>query len=700
MTYPTHPTRTGTQDCSAAVLALPDDQTVDVKEYAAGIAILIFICALAEPLILAHANGFISAGLILPAPDTSRPQAMRMISELCGRIVSSTLYLPFMIGQYASGAMLFAVPVDFAPPPTAIVRSPAARARAFSAGANFVWCALAALADVPLGDPAARAALSCRMFQSPHTKPLDISSSAAVEFSFGVTKLRSLQQRPDPDHPRAGAAARALHAATLADAALRRALELEGDDPLLEGWIDRITPLAIGEIPAYLLEALPDFTDARLDDVLLSPVLRPLVTAWYPLPPEQPSAPLEAPPCPKDALELLTPAGAARLRGWLDHQLRDLAHIRSELARGVPPGSVVRDRPGPIAIGQSEFQEWARGRVWDCTLDHGPCCVVADFHQPPLEIIDRAEVKARLAHYPDQSLISHLLLGARTDADVELQFVLVPHLTTLPFGFKSVMSEVDRLEGYGWYRSFGTIPFAPMYLNGQGATARKLEPDRWRRTTEGGGPRQATFDASGVRALSLNEAARIYHMPQHFVSDHREPFSEWLRLRGLPRDNPIPPSDGRRRPTKWPPEVKPTLENVMRDMAVLGRAASRWQTAPYCSNDDIKDYFNHLAVATSELSKVGIILDRADGSGPRFVSERVLGFGLHGSSNLAQRFSDSLVILYYEDMDTEYFAPDAVYSYGRFCCSYRGPPVERCRPPCLHVSSAHLRDDGHRLSPR
>ena len=43
---------------------------------------------------------------------------------------------------------------------------------------------------------------------------------------------------------------------------------------------------------------------------------------------------------------------------------------------------------------------------------------------------------------------------------------------------------------------------------------------------------------------------------------------------------------------------------VTRDMAVLGRAASRWQTALNCSNDDIKDYFNHLAVATSELSKV------------------------------------------------------------------------------------------------
>jgi hypothetical protein len=587
---------------------------------------------------------------------------MSLISRLSGRIVSAALYMPFMIGQYAPGAMLFTVPVDFAPPPRSIVRSPAHLAGALSAGAAFVWCTLAALAGTPLGDPASRALLSCRMFQSPGTAPLDIPPAATVEFAFGVTKLQSLQQRPNPDHPRAGAAARALHAATIADAALRHALELEAADPLLEGWVERITPLVVGDIPTYLLESLPDFTDTRLDDVPLSQVLRPLTTDWYPLPPEQPAAPSEAPSCPKSAFELLTPSGAARLSGWIDHQLRDLAHVRAELARGVEPGAIIRDRPGPVAIGQSEFLSWARGRVWDCTLDLSPCCVVASFHHAPLEIINRAEVQRSLAHYPDQSLVSHLLLGARIDADVELQFVLVPHLTTLPFGFKSVLSEVDRLEGYQWYRSFAFIPFAPMYLNGQGATARKLEPDRWRRTTEGGGPRQDTFDASGVRALSLNEAARIYHMPEHFASDHRSEFLDWLRRRGLPRSDPVPPSDGRRHPTKWPKEVKPALEDVMRDMAVLGRAASRWGTALYCSNDDIKDYFNHLAVATSELSKVGILLDRADGSGPRFVSERVLGFGLHGSSNLAQRFSDSLVILYYEDMDAEYFAPGAAYS--------------------------------------
>ena len=658
---------------------------MDTRGYAAGVNILLFICALAEPLILAHADGFQSAGLILPVP-TPRPQAMSLIHKLCLSVVSAALYLPFLIGQYSPGALLFAAPVDFAPPPESVVRSPSARAQALSSGAAFVWCTLAALSETPLGDPAARAALSCRMFQSLDAAPLDVPPSEAVEFAFGVTKLRSLQQRPDPDHPRAGAAARALHSATLADAALRTALLSEASDSLLEGWVDRITPLVVGDIPAHLLEALPDFSDARLDDVLLSKVLQPLTTSWYPLPPEQPNPGPGAPTCPRSAYDLLTPAGAARLSGWIDHQLRDLAHIRAELARGTPPGDIGRDRPDAIAIGQSEFRDWARGLVWDCTLDSSPCCVVAAFHQPPLEIIDRAAVKQRLSHYPDQALVSHLVLGARTDADVELQFVLVPHLTTLPFGFQSVLSEVDRLEGYDWYRSFTSIPYAPMYFNGQGATSRKLEPDRWRRTTEGGGPRHPTFDAGGVRALSLNEAARIYHMPEHFSADQREPFLEWLRQRGLPRDNPIPPSDGRKHPTKWPKEVKPALEDVMRDMAVLGRAALRWDTALYCSNDDIKDYFNHLAVATSELSKVGILLDRADGSGPRFVSERVLGFGLHGSSNLAQRFSDALVILYYENMDLEYFARDAPYSVAeRSWLEHRLALQQREGEPCVDI---------------
>ena len=133
-------------------------------------------------------------------------------------------------------------------------------------------------------------------------------------------------------------------------------------------------------------------------------------------------------------------------------------------------------------------------------------------------------LESRLRHYPDQYLAANILEGVRLDADVELQSVWVPHLTSLPFGYASVGKELRRLRSLGWYEFYSNLPFWPMYLNGQGATARKLEPDRFRRTTEGNGPRAPTFDASGLQAISINEASHIYHMPQHFLRDERPEF--------------------------------------------------------------------------------------------------------------------------------------------------------------------------------
>ena len=115
--------------------------------------------------------------------------------------------------------------------------------------------------------------------------------------------------------------------------------------------------------------------------------------------------------------------------------------------------------------------------------------------------------------------------GVRLDADVELQSVFVPHLGSLPLGYASVAKELRRLHLLSWYDFFDELPFVPMYLNGQGATARKLE-DRYRRTTEGNGPRTPTFDASGLQAISINEASHVHHMPQHFLRDRRPEFQE------------------------------------------------------------------------------------------------------------------------------------------------------------------------------
>lgn len=272
-------------------------------------------------------------------------------------------------------------------------------------------------------------------------------------------------------------------------------------------------------------------------------------------------------------------------------------------------------KPRPIAVGQSELHAWARGVVWDCRL---ACCEPLRFRAIPDSGLDRRLMRRLWRRIPDQALLSYLLEGVRLEADVELQIVLVPHLTSLPLGFASVEKEIRRLQQLTWYDFFRDIPFIPMYINGQGAVARKLEPaDRFRRSTEGGGPRAPTFDKGGVQAVSINEASHMHHIPQHFLADSRPEFVNWLQqlplwptyaaLRaGLPLEQATEDEVGRRF-TKWPREVKPTIAELLRMLAMLSRAANALNEPLYVFGDDIKDYFNQLAIATTDLWKLGII---------------------------------------------------------------------------------------------
>ena len=99
-------------------------------------------------------------------------------------------------------------------------------------------------------------------------------------------------------------------------------------------------------------------------------------------------------------------------------------------------------------------------------------------------------LERELKDYPDRAGVSNVLLGVRLEADVELQGVLMPHLTSLQLAFGSVGKELHRMAQppLHWYEFYlASPPYWPPYFNGVGATARKLEPDRYRRTTHGGG---------------------------------------------------------------------------------------------------------------------------------------------------------------------------------------------------------------------
>ena len=94
----------------------------------------------------------------------------------------------------------------------------------------------------------------------------------------------------------------------------------------------------------------------------------------------------------------------------------------------------------------------------------------------------------------------------------------------------------------------------------------------------------------------------------------------------------------------------------MRDMSVLNRAGHLTGQPVYGFGDDAKDYYNQLVMASSERHKLNIVFLARDGepvgSGQLlFVSEKRLGFGTHGASNIAQRFSDALLDLFREQMD-------------------------------------------------
>ena len=646
---------------------------VDLRCATEATACVLFISVLIHPLVLAHVNGYTIHGMVIPS--ATRSIAMAAMQKIVDACCTAAAYIAYMVGLYVGGARVFAAPIDFRPPAEDVCHTPAHRLARGAAGAVFVWCTLGALVDTPLHDPAQRACASAAALIRPVEQLADYPSSDGVVFKTGVSSSTSVLRRPILDDPSSPEAWRAMDQLRVADQALAQAIQLAvaAGETLLEGWVEQIRPLPLEEIPDRLLNALPDYRDERLTVAPFAPVLEPLRTAWYPRPPQQPAPPPDAPACVRSVWELYSKRGRETAQGWFTRARDDMLHIRDRLDLGAPPAEISRDRPPATALGQDlETEPWARGLVWDCTFQRSDCCVVADFHRPLESHLDLAYLHDRLRHYPDQTLVANIVEGVRLDADTELQNVLVPHLSSLPFGYASVEKELRRLHGLGWYSFHSAPPFYPMYFNGQGAVPRKLEPDRFRRSTEGGGPRRPTFDASGVQAISINEASHLHHMPRHFLSDSRPEFRAWLARRGLPPTRDVQVEDGERA-SKWPKERKPTLTMVARALSVLCAAAASTGAAAYVVGDDFKDHFNQLAMAPSELHKLGVVFLSRSAAEAReatpatpqpwlegqeslnFISERRLGFGTHGASNIAQRFSDALLDLFRETMDAAEF---------------------------------------------
>ena len=141
--------------------------------------------------------------------------------------------------------------------------------------------------------------------------------------------------------------------------------------------------------------------------------------------------------------------------------------------RGSPQRTSTVVAAGSLPLVRPKPRSWL---VTECgTVGLSAASLPSDSHAAPGTHFDLGCLESRLRHYPDQYLAANILKGIRLDGDVELQSVWVPLLTSLPSGHASVGEELRRLRPLGWYEFCSNLPFWPMYLSGQGATARKLK---------------------------------------------------------------------------------------------------------------------------------------------------------------------------------------------------------------------------------
>lgn len=224
-----------------------------------------------------------------------------------------------------------------------------------------------------------------------------------------------------------------------------------------------------------------------------------------------------------------------------------------------------------VAIGQEEFHPCARGVIWDCrSLDGG---TLLDYTAPTSSKLNLDYLRRRFAVYPDQRLASYIVEEMRLEADVELQMVLHPNLISIGDGYDSVQKTVRELGALGFYEFYTHLPFAPIYVIGQGSRIKKLGVCKYRRTSNFSAPHKKVTDRAGIRVVPINDASKCYLVPEWLAKAQDERLQRWHADRYSHvqwRDEATRDASARQ---KFPKEHKPQLEDVMRDLAILLGAA-------------------------------------------------------------------------------------------------------------------------------
>ena len=337
-----------------------------------------------------------------------------------------------------------------------------------------------------------------------------------------------------------------------------------------------------------------------------------------------------------------------------------------------------REFSSPILIPLSGFCDGVAPILWDMRTKH------ADGHFVPLDLtlplqsrsaLDLAFIATYLKGTRDLDIVSQVTeTGVRFDADLPYQIAIMPHLVTMPPGFKATDVELRRLAKLGYMEFLDMIPFCPYRTIQQGSVPRPYAPLRPRRISNASGVHYVLHDDDKVAYTPLNTA----------IASKRDlggPYSYKNRTTvttgRLGASAIVPPAPCALPNTKHPPETKPSNADLMHDAAVLGYAGAIFKLPLFIGNDDLSDAFNQFHVAQCDLWLIGFVWLDLAALGPkplRFVAEYVLGFGYTNASNVCQRYMDSVMEAIMRRMDVDdapYFASRTAPAEVAYICTRR-----------------------------
>ncbi len=285
-------------------------------------------------------------------------------------------------------------------------------------------------------------------------------------------------------------------------------------------------PLDVSGIPTELLQcSLGEVTRDMAIKMPMPDEFKPPVTGWlHRKVQQQPIPPDFKPKCLSD---LVGAEGMRRLREWSQKATQDLIRMREF---GAAAG---RKHKEVLVLSQEDLVPQARGVYWDLRGAREGRVVPLDF-AAPLEThlnLDYLKVLCEggvLTDYPDQQLISQLLLGVRYRDTLDMQIVLLPHLISFGAGCVEIQDEMHELADKGWYSFHNELPFVPFRNIPRGSTPKT--DGTHRPTSELGAPRHPVFDRAGKEVVPHNVSIGL---------------------------------------NKWEKEVKPTMGQFMQALSVL-----------------------------------------------------------------------------------------------------------------------------------